>query len=171
MWLEILTHIILYLTLTSLTHYIPYPPHFSLFYHTNIPWLRSTNQEDWRQREMQSESSSFHTLSSISHQHLLIFVGSTSLERINKYISEVRAPKGWDSVNYEIWGSYCIVAENSCLLECYSYPHFRWTHCHYLQGLAATGLPSFENTCKYLTDNKLLHPKRLECSFCLLFII
>ena len=30
---------------------------------------------------------------------------------------------------------------------------------------------TFENTCSYLTVNKLFHPKRLECSFCLSFII
>jgi len=120
---------------------------------------------------VQSESTSFHSLSSISQHRLLIFVASTSLERVNKYISEMRASRGWDSVNCEIWGSYCNVAENSYLLGCYSYQHFRWAHCNHLQGLAAKGLPSFENTCSTLTDNKLLHPKRFECSFCLLFII
>lgn len=170
-WLKILVHIILYVPLTSPIRYIPHPPHFSLFYHKNIPWLRSTNKEAWRQKEMQSESTSFHSLPSISQHRPLIYVASTSLERANKYISEVRESRGWDSDNCEIWGSYCIVAENSYLVGCYSYQHFKWAQCHHLQCLAATGLPSFENIFSYLTVNKLLHPKRLECSFCLLFII
>jgi len=57
-----------------------------------------------------------------------------------------------------------------CWWELSIYQNFKWAQCH-LQALAATGLPSFQNTFSYLTVNKLLHPKRLECSFCLLFII
>lgn len=43
---------------------------------------------------MQSESTSDHSLSSISQHRLLIFVASTSLERVNKYVSEVMAARG-----------------------------------------------------------------------------